>query len=648
MLRRVLASGLLIAFWASAATAQNFSQSVTLGDSTVDSGNYKNGGSGSATFDAAIAAAIAQGGQAKPGGPGLMVSEALAGYFGLSANPTVSGGTNYATSGARAALTNDASSGLFQGAVPVTTQISSYLASTGTHANSSALYFISVGGNDVTFAANTYDFGVPADVVAATNYLTTQANALVGSIQALQAAGGRYIVVPNLARSLGNAEVQAYRGIYSDAVWNGLVAAGVKFIPADFNAVRVTIQNNAALFGFTSIAGGVPGTGTQSACQIAAASPINNAWGLACAPVIGPPAGNVATLTSATATQTSLFADDQHFAAAGQKIFADYYYSLVVAPSQISMLAEAAVKSRAGSGLVGAIQNQLPISLRPRSTPGWNAWVSGDTSRLEFDNFDGFPSGRSDSNNGMLVAGADYSILPGTIFGVAGSAGRLSLDYKRSDGRNGGGFDQDEYTVSAYLASVAGPWRFDVIGTYGRLDYDVTRNVPLGIADFVARGDTDGTNWSVAATAGYDFRMGALRHGPFAGLTWQHVHIDGFTETSSGPVALSFGDQTRSSLVSALGYRMSWEAGMFRPFASIAWKHEFADQDREVTATLTTTVAPSYSLPAINIGRDWLSASVGTTVELGGGLTLYGAVNGSFLQDDAQKYGAQLGLSVKF
>jgi outer membrane lipase/esterase len=647
MLRRIVLSGLLAGSWAGIAEAQNFSQFVTFGDSTVDSGNYQFGGSGSVIFDAGIAAAVAAGGQAKPGGPGLMVSEAFAAYFGLTADPSVVGGTNFATSGARSDLINGPGSGLFQGAVPVTAQIMNYLALNGGHANSSALYLISVGGNDVTFAANNFDFTIPADVALATAYLTTQANALVGGIHALQVAGGRYIVVPNLARSLGNAEVQAYRGIFSDAVWDGLVAAGVKFIPADFNAVRVTIQNNAALFGFTSTAGGVVGPGTQSACQIDAASTINNAWGLVCTPVVGPPAGDVATLTSATATQTSLFADDQHFAAAGQKIFADYYYSLVVAPSQISMLAEAAVKSRAGSGLVGAIQNQMPISLRDRPRPGWNAWASGDISRLEFDNFSGFPSA-SGSDAGMVVAGADYSALPGLIIGVAGSAGRLSLDFERHDGQSGGGFEQDEFTISAYLASVAGPWRFDVIGTYGKLDYDVNRNVPLGLAQFVARGETDGTNLSVAATAGYDFRLGALRHGPFAGLTWQRVHVDGFTETSTGPVALSFADQTRHSAVSALGYRLSWEAGLFRPFASLAWKHELADQDRLVTATLTTTVAPSYSMPAVDVGRDWLAGTVGTTVELGGGVTAYSAANGSFGQDNALKYGAQLGLSVKF
>ena len=57
---------------------------------------------------------------------------------------------------------------------------------------------------------------------------------------------------------------------------------------------------------------------------------------------------------------TFLYADDEHFTSAGQKIVADYIYSLVIAPSQISFLAEAPVKSRLG--LVSTIQTQMNLS----------------------------------------------------------------------------------------------------------------------------------------------------------------------------------------------------------------------------------------------------------------------------------------------
>ena len=62
------------------------------------------------------------------------------------------GGTNFATSGAKNVAVNNGINGGFTAAVPTVTQINNYLAASGGRANPSALYLISTGGNDVTFA----------------------------------------------------------------------------------------------------------------------------------------------------------------------------------------------------------------------------------------------------------------------------------------------------------------------------------------------------------------------------------------------------------------------------------------------------------------------------------------------------------------
>jgi outer membrane lipase/esterase len=139
-----------------------------------------------------------------------------------------------------------------------------------------------------------------------------------------------------------------------------------------------------------------------------------------------------------------------------------------------------------------------------------------------------------------------------------------------------------------------------------------------------------------------------LTHGPYVGLTLQRVHVDGFTETSTGPVALSFADQTRNSAVGALGYRLNWDLGTFKPFANIAWQHEFASDDRRVTASLTTITAPRYSLPAVTVGRDWAAATAGTLVDLGNGVTAHGSVTSSLGQDNVVTHGGRVGLSIGY
>ena len=74
-------------------------------------------------------------------------------------------------------------------------------------------------------------------------------------------------------------------------------------------------------------------------------------------------------MVSADATQTHLFMDGTHLTEAGQLIVADYYCNLLVAPSEISFLAETAVETTFQT-IIG-IQQQINLTERLRA-PGWN------------------------------------------------------------------------------------------------------------------------------------------------------------------------------------------------------------------------------------------------------------------------------------
>jgi outer membrane lipase/esterase len=93
---------------------------------------------------------------------------------------------------------------------------------------------------------------------------------------------------------------------------------------------------------------------------------------------------------------------------------------------------------------------------------------------------------------------------------------------------------------------------------------------------------------------------------------------------------------------------VSYDAGRWRPFAKATWDHEFASPNRNVTATLTTSVAPSYSLPAIVTGTDWAVATAGTTLTLAHNVTGLAAVTGQAAQKNVAAYGGQLGVNVAF
>ena len=83
------------------------------------------------------------------------------------------------------------------------------------------------------------------------------------------------------------------------------------------------------------------------------------------------------------------FVDGAHLSTAGQIIIADYYYSLLTAPSEISFLAESIIQTT--FGMIYGIQQQIDLS--QRQAPGWNVWINGNVGYLQINNsFAGFPN----------------------------------------------------------------------------------------------------------------------------------------------------------------------------------------------------------------------------------------------------------------
>jgi outer membrane lipase/esterase len=88
----------------SPAASQTINQFIGFGDSTIDSGWYRNAAPNSTNpiYNADFAIAVTQGGGKATTNPGLVSSEFLAGAFGQTAIPANQpGGTNYATGDAR-------------------------------------------------------------------------------------------------------------------------------------------------------------------------------------------------------------------------------------------------------------------------------------------------------------------------------------------------------------------------------------------------------------------------------------------------------------------------------------------------------------------------------------------------------------------
>ena len=351
--------------------ADTFNQFISFGDSTLDSG-WWNGAlqgqcdgapspctTGSTFKNTVIGNAISLGGGVvgAPVGVGLMNTQVLAGFFNLTAQPVNQGGTNYAISGAMDAATPANASTVGNGNIgnlnpnrtlPSTVQqMTNYLSSQqqqGGKANSQALYIISSGGNDVTYARD--------NIVGLTMqhaYLSFQASALAAAVANLQANGAKHIIVNGLPGAVGT-----LASFYTSSLFAALTAAGVNYIAADINAFVQQIELNPTKYNFTqqTVLPGVLGTGTGSACvwtppSSGSGSTLVSGWGQWCADTTTPPSSSnfqYAYLRTADAEQTSFWSDNEHFSAAGQMLEAEFDLSLLGVPGPI-----------AGAGLPGFI-----------------------------------------------------------------------------------------------------------------------------------------------------------------------------------------------------------------------------------------------------------------------------------------------------
>jgi phospholipase/lecithinase/hemolysin len=219
-------------------------------------------------------------------------------------------GTNYATGGARNHDVNPPGIGLFPNAVPTETQIANYMSQHRPDGN--ALYLISSGGNDVSFALNN-----PINDPAA--YVTGAADSLAAAIATLQQGGARFIIVTNLPESFGNTNQQMLRHLYNAELMSQLTALGVSFAWADMNSVREQIVAHPDRFGIAHW--------TNQQVDRACTTPdvISSGFAYLCSP-----SSPVSQPISATFAEQALFSDNEHWATGGHTVLGSYYYCLAL------------------------------------------------------------------------------------------------------------------------------------------------------------------------------------------------------------------------------------------------------------------------------------------------------------------------------
>lgn len=480
--------------------------------------------------------------------------------------------------------------------------------------DSNALYYLNGGGNDIFQGRD----------------MVTAASNLAAAVGALQAAGARYIIVSDLpdvgSTPLGtvNSSIDAWNGLsttFNNELASRLQAQGGNYVLVNNRLLLAEVRADLAAFGFD------PNVPQTAVCFDPSSST---------APCLPDPTYSIGG--TALDPNRLMFNDGVHPTTAVHQISADYLYSIISAPWEVSLLPEM------GRSALRAHLQQLDNELSARrgdwqAVGAWRTFVQGGYNRPEYDGYGG-----GDGSGLSLSLGVTQRLSETWLAGVSLGLAENSLELGRND---------SEYDMRSYLATAFARYEHqrlfaDFSLSAGYLDYhDLKRTFALGISERTEKGDTEGTLWGAAAKAGFNLMQPGdqLQFGPFVGASYQKVEVDGYSEQGERSTALSYDDQELDSLRLSLGlfgdYALSERT---RLFGEVAREVEREDEDRrDLRMSLNSVSGNSFELPGAVPTGDQTRFSVGLTHRLTPGLAL--RANYHYRGNDNRDHGVGLSLA---
>ncbi|WP_296258504.1 MULTISPECIES: esterase EstP [unclassified Pseudomonas] len=635
------AVGLLSFVCSTAAAAAPYSTMIVFGDSLADAGQFPDaGGPTGATlrFTNRTGPTYLNGsGEVY----GLNSSTLLGGMLGVSpadlqastspvrAASGLADGNNWAVGGDRtdqilAAITTQSQVANADSATGVTTVLRTrpgYLLENNFRADPNALYYLTGGGNDFLQGR-----------VLSAQQAVGAANNLAAGAQALSQAGARYIMVwllPDIGQTpaVSGTPLQIpstlLSGVFNQQLVNRLSQIDAEVIPLNVPGLIHDVLDDPARFG---LAANQNLTGT---CFSGNSCVANSIYGI----------------NGSTPDPTKLlFNDGVHPTVAGQRLIADYGYSILSAPWEITLLPEMA------NGTLRAQQDEL----RSQWLADWTSWqnigewraiVAGGGQQMDFDSQSN--SASADGHGYNLTLGGSYRFAEDWRAGLVAGAYRQTLEAGPRDS----GYKLNSYLATAFVQFQANHWWADLAASAGKLDYDsLKRKFALGISEGAEKGNTDGNMWALSGRLGFDLAEQTSRwhFSPFISADYSRVEVDGYSENSTRSTALNYEDQTRRSKRLGAGVQGKFAiTPQTQLFGEVAHEREFDTDQQDVTIALNSVPGVDFTLQGYEPQRSLNRASVGLSQKLAPDLTLRAGYN--WRKNDAvTQQGINLALSLDF
>jgi autotransporter-associated beta strand protein len=292
------------------------------------------------------------------------------------------------------------------------------------------------------------------------------------------------------------------------------------------------------------------------------------------------------------------------------------------------------------AGPTGAEGKTGPSVLAPVPENRWGVFATGLGEFTHVAGTDG-ASGFNLQTGGVTV-GVDYRI--GSNFAVGLLAGYA---HTNADLVNNGNLDVNSAKFGLYATAFTGGFYLNSAVTGGWSDYDSHRTALGGTAS----GSTDGGDFNVLVSGGYDWKTGNLSIGPTASFQYNYLSFNSFTE--SGSLApLKYNDQDTDSIRTAFGMKATydWKVGkvLVRPELRLAWQHEYGLSAYPIAAGFANGAGSSFTVSGPKIGRDSLLIGAGAAVIWNDRIATYIYYDGEVARTNYDSHNISGGIRITF
>lgn len=228
------------------------------------------------------------------------------------------------------------------------------------------------------------------------------------------------------------------------------------------------------------------------------------------------------------------------------------------------------------------------------------------------------PRGGRDVDYGSagVMGGLDFRLAPKTLVGVTGG-------YDTADVRLGATSPNSRaktWFVGGYGALGFGPLFVDLVGSYGKTDLRLRRNVAFGTFSNASDAESDARHYSLSATTGLSADFAGAELEPYVGVRYADVRIDAFNE-GPGLTNLNVGRQDVESLQGVAGVRAAFGmpvmgGATLRTRLKGEYRREFEnDEARLISASFNGTgVNTPFTVTTAPLDDDYFAVGAGITI----------------------------------